>query len=77
LAVEQLYPPMSTEPGGPLVLCRMRLLIVSCADAMAGTAAITATTAAKPETNRPIRQKLRRQKATDARIMGASAVDGS
>jgi hypothetical protein len=35
----------------------MRLLIVSCADAMAGTAAITATTAAKPQMNRPIREK--------------------
>ena len=52
-----LIPPMRTEPGGPLVLTRLALLIVSAADATAGTAAINAVTVVSPHRSRPIHRK--------------------
>ncbi|HUA49075.1 MAG TPA: hypothetical protein VMA77_27820 [Solirubrobacteraceae bacterium] len=52
-----LIPPTRTAPGGPLVLARLALLIVSAADATSGTAAITAMAAARLHASRPIRQK--------------------
>jgi hypothetical protein len=56
-APELLIPPMSTEPGGPLVLTRLTAVIESAADATAGAAAISAMTTARPQTSRPIREK--------------------